>query len=273
MKLTALIHRDFLALMTIRNLMIIISVFFIIGGEVYFFTTQYIYSASLIDIVFIALAGPILENYSLIDNIRFLLPQMLLFVFLGNFFFSSFHKQMHYDLIRISSVKKWLLSKVIISLFFILVFNILAFCALIIVGSLFLTPTFSWSELSYAFYLDLASYSFTATYFIFQTYFILVTTTIALVLVFYVIAILTKNFTHTYVIILVILSLIYVSSFVPISIVKWLPSNLLVFSRHYIFDNRTNLTLTWNIIYNFIISFAMFRIAIWKLKEIDFGGE
>lgn len=249
-KICRIIKNDIYSLFSINKLIFTIIIFTIISIT----TMQNISDIwrndlGIYDICFLAFLGPQTLNFKIIEVLKWIIPHIFLYYFISDFIDLELRERNIYLIYRIKSLNTWLKSK-IISLFIITFFYF--FIGFIIILALAIFKFNVKNNLSYNLLLTLNSIKlndFNIIYIIGNIFILMWFSNFLLVLIEFFISITTKN----PIISLIITSILDIISvymgYINLKLVKWLPTNQGIISRHSILDKVQGMSFTWSYIY------------------------
>jgi hypothetical protein len=263
---------DFYALFSWTKLLIVIFIFSILSYHSILDISADKENSNIWDLIILTFSGPMLENPSLMDNIKWLFPQILLLFMIGKFIESEWNERSIYTIIRTESIYKWWISKVIIFTAFSLIFFLIGFLTCITMGLFFgIRVESSWSDFAnnYVFlYTKQVSSPINVAITIF---FLLASSIIVLIFFLFFLTLLINQLTYSYIIVCIVISLAFISNILPDYLITLIPGNQSIASRHSIFDHNLSLfTANWSYIYNSFIALALYFANITILKRRDF---
>lgn len=224
--------------------------------------------ASVWDSMFLSFSGPP-ASAGMIDGLIWLVPQLLLFYFVGDTVRRELVERGESILPLIGSRLIWWIGKVSALVANVFAFFILGFCVVLVVSALALPWSSSWGSLivSGEFAPSLNNYSI--GFGLFLMFLLLVTTGWAVVLVQTVLA-LYFNSINAFIVVSGLSILAWTSGSYFRTLVFLLPGNQSMFSRHSLLTTGVEgLSIGWSLLYNLVAVIGALMLGAWLLNSMD----
>lgn len=225
------------------------------------------YNANLLDLIFLTLSGPNIREQNIFIDCEWLLVQFVFLYLFVDIGFSSFFEKGSLILLRLGSRSRLWRIIIIEIIFKILLFLIIQFLTIILMG-LVLFPI-KWSNTLLA-TSNLIRININNFYAVFCMLILLFLTYLTLALIQNIISIIFKTPIISILFYCILQFFTLNSGKININLIKWLPGNQSIMVRHtYINSNVVNFNISWSILYNLFFIIALLIIGYIYIYKLD----